>query len=227
MVPSATLKLELTEKMDKALQDKVKNKMPRKGKSVQTRNEQQYPTGVKYHMFKEVMEDMEGARKNNWQSIFKLMGLQAGETQNIIQELLDSYNSNGEKFEKIFNKFQRGERIEAGDLQDNRSNGSSAININLSSALSNMHHSKSGILAMNKSRFSNLRQNQSRSFLTKTGMLRHHNSSVKSIEDPRILGRMNADKEAKNLADVENMKISNAQDLMNFILKQKKKREMK
>ena len=75
MVPSATLKLELTEKMDKALQDKVKNKMPRKGKSVQTRNEDQYPTGVKYHMFKEVMEDMEGARKNNWQSIFKLMGL--------------------------------------------------------------------------------------------------------------------------------------------------------
>ena len=129
-------------------------------------------------MIRDVVDDVEKARKNHWLSIFRLMGVQAGQQQNVVQQLLDSYNSNADRFEKVFSKFQRGEKIEKEDLVELISE-SSNVNINLT-----VGNSKSGggILSTNKSRASNNYRTGNRSSMSRL----QGQNSIKSVENPKI-----------------------------------------
>jgi hypothetical protein len=55
MLTTAQLKLELTEKMDKAI---AKGGNKARNVPLKTKNRQSYPAGVKYHMYAEVTRDL-------------------------------------------------------------------------------------------------------------------------------------------------------------------------
>ena len=79
---------------------------------------QPFPEGVKCHMYKDLLEDHQKSHKNQWKNIYALMGVQVGQNQNIISEILDSYYKQNEMHERIYTKFQRGERVEHEDLKE-------------------------------------------------------------------------------------------------------------
>ncbi len=69
MITTAQLKLELTEKMDKAVAkggNKARN-VPLKSSSASQRP---YPAGVKYHMYADVVKNHEADTKNHWNNIY-------------------------------------------------------------------------------------------------------------------------------------------------------------
>lgn len=81
MISTAELKLELTEKMDRAVAKggyKARN-VPMKSSSA---SQQPYPAGVKCHMYADVIKNREADTKNHWNNIYQLLGSKAGSNQN-------------------------------------------------------------------------------------------------------------------------------------------------
>ena len=74
MVSTAQLKIELTEKFDKAAQKKAGQKQ-RQSQSQMAATQSSFPAGAKYHMYREVLDDMNDNRNNYWEKIMGLLGV--------------------------------------------------------------------------------------------------------------------------------------------------------
>lgn len=59
------------------------------------------PDGVKCHMIQEVVSDLQKNQKNHWRSIFGLMGVQVGQNQNIVGEILSSYHAQNDALARV------------------------------------------------------------------------------------------------------------------------------
>ena len=84
MKTTAQLKLELTSKQEKAeqklkeiIEAKKMNRMQGLDKNLQV--SQQYPIGVKCHIYKELHEEYQKNHSNQWKNIYALLGVQAGQ----------------------------------------------------------------------------------------------------------------------------------------------------
>ena len=169
MKSTSQLKLELTERQDRAearaaqlKEQKKQNKMSGLSDSQSISNH--YPIGAKCHIYKEMQEDQQKNQKNQWKNIYALMGVQIGQNQNIISEILDSYYKQNETMDRVYTKFQRGERIEKDDLKDDQDAYSARVSLNFTRAVGD-HPNKPG----NRIRFSNIKSALNRSTNHRSG----------------------------------------------------------
>lgn len=175
-------------------------------------------------MYKEVLNDLENKKKNHWQSLFNMIGANAGQEQNIITEVLHNYHKQEAQMERVMTRFSRGERVEPGDLKLDPSEDPSS-RMNCISALRDVGKQQSGVTAK-RTRFSNLRN---------TAVSLHRSSNSKPVE-PLTAGSRRSQQTLKSVNDMprifvnekefgrygreqpENNKISNARELMDYII---------
>lgn len=160
-----------------------------------TSHSQQFPAGVKYHMYKDVLNDLEMNKKNHWSSLFNMIGAKAGQDQNIITEIVNNYRGQEAQMERIMTKFTRGECIEARDMKDDPSDDPAIRNnVNFSAAMRDVgRQSTVGVnAALKRARFSNLRN---------TAVSMHRVPGSKQVE-PGTVGSRRSQHTVKSVSDM-------------------------
>ena len=231
MVSTAELKMQLTKKLDrlKLQQAQQSKSLDPKKKAQPTQTEtyikEPYPAGVKFHMFKEQVEDQEAKRKSYWHQIYKLCSKQQGAADsrsNPIRDVMRSHYKLQRYLARVEEKFTHGEPIVRQDYDDvhhedddtdyyrNYRNFTEATNQQMRNATANQGQ---------RTRFSNLRSTTNASRMNTGsgpnaqsggGSRYFYNAAVSSADDELRAASM----------DPQRLKITNARDLMEHIVEQ-------